>query len=795
MFKNNIKLALRNLLKNPLFTYLNVLGLALGLAVSLLLFLHVRQELSFDRYHAKADRIQRVVLNTSWNPAQPELLANAPNAVAPAMKAEIPAVEQSARLLRHEFGQSAFVVAGDNKVVETLLFWADPALVDIFDIPVVDGDLRTALSQPSSLALSRSTAVRYFGTSQVLGQIVKIDRMPPLEVKAIFEDFPPNSSLNANVLGAFQSIKWASERLTWSNASFETWVLLRPDAERSKVQAQLETLLDKNVPKENQRYSMWLQPLRDVHLYSSTMRSNYTERIGDPKQVGILTGLAIAVLLIACFNYMNLSTARSQTRFREVGINKTMGAPRWHLVFRFYAETLVLTGISLLLAFGLLAIGIPFFNDLANKQLKLIDLLHIDVLMALSGIVLGVVLVAGSYPAIFLSGFQPKNLLNTTFRRDSGAGVLRRSLVTAQFAASIVLIVGTFVLYRQMQFIQQKKLGFESEQVIAITTIAAESKAQLDGLMQNLSNLTGVTALCRAQTYPGRIASGRSVSKSDEDEGATLFTNRVTPGIEKVLGLRLLAGTGLPQKAEGDTTVNVILTKKAVDYLGISPEEAIGKRVNCDLGPNSYVRGVVEDLHSESLHKSVSAYAFHDFETETRRYLLVKMNTQNVPEIMRQIESEFQKALPQSAFEYTFLDEHLAKLYREEERTASVMLVFSLLSILVSCLGLFGLVTFASEQRTKEIGIRKVLGASIMSITGLLAKDFLKLVLIAIVIASPVAYYFMDRWLSDFAYRIDMEWWMFVGAGVLAMLIAFLTVGAQSIKAALANPVKSLRSE
>jgi putative ABC transport system permease protein len=317
----------------------------------------------------------------------------------------------------------------------------------------------------------------------------------------------------------------------------------------------------------------------------------------------------------------------------------------------------------------------------------------------------------------------------------------------------------------------------------------------LAGLVQGVSSLSGVTAVCRAQTYPGRVASGRSVSKSDEDEGTTLFTNRVTPGIEKVLGLRMLAGTGLPQKAEGDTTVNVILTKKAVDYLGMTPEEAIGKNVHCDLGPNAFVRGVVEDLHSESLHKSVSAYAFHDFESETRRYLLVKMNTQNLPETMRQIESEFQKAMPQSAFECAFLDEHLAKLYRTESRTANLMLVFSLLSILVSCLGLFGLAAFAAEQRTKEIGIRKVLGASVAGITGLLAKDFLKLVVIAIVIASPIAYYGMQKWLSSFAYRIEVAWWMFAGAGAVAALVAFLTVGFQGVKAALANPVKSLRSE
>jgi putative ABC transport system permease protein len=369
-------------------------------------------------------------------------------------------------------------------------------------------------------------------------------------------------------------------------------------------------------------------------------------------------------------------------------------------------------------------------------------------------------------------------------------------LVTAQFTASVVLIIGTLVLYRQMQFIQQKNLGFEPKQVVAITTIAAEDQAQLDALIQGCRGLSNVESVCRAQTYPGANASGRSIYKSLEDEnGMELRTNRTSPGIEKVLGITLLAGASLPEKQPGDTIVNVILTKTAVDYLGLTPEAAIGKKVYCDLGNNAYIRGVTEDFHSESLHKPLGAYAFHDAKTEDRRFLLVKLNTQNLPETMRQIETVFKSSLPQSAFEYKFIDDYLDSLYRAEARTASVVFVFSLLSVLISCLGLFGLAAFAAEQRTKEIGIRRVLGASVAGITGLLSKDFLKLVVFAIAIASPLAYFLMDKWLADFAYRIEIQWWMFVVAGVGAVVIAFLTVGFQSVKAALANPVKSLRSE
>jgi len=796
MLTNYLKLSFRNLLKSPLFTTLNVLGLALGLAVSLLLFLHVKQELSFDQYHSKAERIHRVIVHAFWDSTSPEMLSNAPNVVGPTMKEAIPAVEQYARLLKHEFGQSAFVTAGENKLVETKLFWADPGVFEIFDIQSVAGDLKASLSQPNTVALSRSTAVRYFGTSNPVGQSIKIDRMPPLEVKAVFEDFPGNPSLNPNILGSFQSVKWANKTLVWSNSSFETWVLLNPDGDPRQVEQQMAALLDKHVPKEDQRFSLGLQPLSYAHLYSSTMRSNYSDRIGDPKQVGILSALALSVLLIACFNYMNLSTARSQMRFREVGINKTMGASRQQLALRFYAETAILTSFSLLLAIGLLTFGIPLFNQLADKELRLSILLEPYILAMVFGIGAVVMLLAGSYPAFFLSAFQPKNLLQTSFRSTGSAGLLRRSLVTAQFSASVVLIIGTFVFYKQMQFIQQKKLGFEPNQVVAITTIAAENLAQLDGLMQACRNLSSVQSVCRAQSFPGRQASGRTLSlPTDADNNIGISTNRATSDFEKALGIKLLSGKTLPLKLPGDTIVNVVLNESAVAFLGHTPENILGKKVDCNLGDNAYVCGVIEDFHAESLHKPISAYAFHDAETETLRFLLVKMNTTNLTETMRQIETVFKESLPQSAFEFQFLDEHLNKLYRSEQRTASVVFVFSLLSVLISCMGLFGLAAFAAEQRVKEIGVRKVLGASVMSITNLLAKDFLKLVFLSILIASPIAYFFMQRWLADFAYRIEIPWWVFVAAALAALFIAFLTVSFQSVKAALANPVKSLRSE
>ncbi|MBL7804188.1 MAG: ABC transporter permease [Saprospiraceae bacterium] len=795
MIYHFFKLAGRSLMKSPLFAGLNILGLALGLTVSLLLFLHVRQEWSFDRYHRQAQHIFRVALDTRAYDEDEQQLTAAPNAVAPALREHIPAVTRAARIMPHNFNGTAYVVAGDKKLAENKLVWADPELCDIFDLPVLAGDLKSALSQPNQVALSRSAALRYFGATAPLGQLLRVDQMAPLEVAAVYEDFPAHSTLDAELIGSFSTLKRASQRLSWDSASFETWVLLDPGASRAAVEQQMATLLDQNVAPEDRYYSLWLQPLRDVHLHSTELDDDHV-RAGDYRQVVLLGALALAVLLIACFNYMNLSTARSQLRNREVGIHKTMGASRGRLSLRFFAETGVLVGVSLLLAFGMLYLTLPAFNQLAGSRLDFGMLLNAETLLSVAGIGALVVLSAGAYPAFFLTAFQPKNLLQTSFRKNTGAGWLRRGLVTGQFAASVALMICTVVLYRQMQFIQQKKLGFEPEQVVAITATAANDEGQMAALAEGFRRLSAVDATTLAQTYPGGAPSERTLVRQEDDPGGLpLSTNRCGPGFEKVLGLQLLAGAGLPEKLPGDTMTHVVLNETAVKYLGFTPEQAIGRKVICQLGPNAIITGVVNDFHSESLHKPIGAYAFHDSERESLELALVRISAADLPQTLRQIESTFQAVMPQSPFELRFLDDQIDALYRKEQRTARVMLVFACLSIFISCLGLFGLAAFAAEQRTREIGIRRVLGASVASISRLLAADFIRLILLAIVIAAPLAAWAMQRWLQDFAYRIELQGWMFVLGGVLALLVGLLTVGAQSVKAALTDPVRTLRND
>ncbi|PRY41075.1 putative ABC transport system permease protein [Spirosoma oryzae] len=799
MLSNYLKIAWRGLLKNRLFTFLNLLGLATGLAVALLLMLYVKDELLFDTYHAKADRIYRVGLTATFD-GKSMNWGNAPNAVGPALKANVPAVEQQARFLRHNFGQTAFVKSGDKKFAETNFYWADGSLFDIFDVALIQGNPKTVLDGPHKVVVSQATAERYFGSDNPIGKTLYVDNKDTLQVTGVYRNFPSTSTIDADMIGSFSSMHWA-QNPSWSNASFETYILLRQQAQQAQVERQLAGLVDKHVPKAEQWYKIWLQPLTGVHLHSADMTNTNTTRIGDLRQVKILLILAVVILLIASINYMNLATAKAQIRFREVGVIKTIGASARHLISRFYLETGLMVTLALILAIGLVVVGLPLFNQMTDKHIPFMALLTPEVVVGLLLIGLLITLIAGSYPAFYLSSFSPKYLLSTSFRNQSGAGMLRRSLVVIQFAASIILMVCTFIFYQQLQFIQAQKLGYEPTQVVAVMTSAAKDVSQIDALMNDYRSLSSVVDVCRAQTFPGRGGSGRTISRSgnagNTHEGMAIQTNRVSNEFMNVLGLKLLAGRTLPATKDAkDTTVQVVLNKTAVNYLGLTPQNAIGQKARNLFGEGqAEIIGVVDDFHFQSFHTPIGAYAFHNADTESRPYLLVKTHTTQLSQTMRQLEAVFQKDMPDSAFEYTFLDEFLNTLYRSEQRTAQVVLVFSALAILIACLGLFGLAAFTAEQRTKEIGVRKVLGASVSSIMLLLSKDFLKPVLTAILIASPIAWYAATQWLQGFAYKTPVAWWIFALAGATAAGVALLTVSFQSIKAALVNPVKSLRSE
>ncbi|WP_418500616.1 ABC transporter permease [Flagellimonas sp.] len=793
MFKNNLKVAWRNLKSNKLFSGINIIGLSMGLTIVMLLFLFISHERSFDSMFPKKDRIQRVLLKTDGDFGF-ETWATVPPVTALAMKEEVTNVESATRLLKHNFGRPASLRINNQNFTEDLFYWVDKELLTIFDVELVKGDAATALDRPGTVILSETAAQTYFNQENPVGQTILVDNERELEVTGVYKDFPENSTLDAEIMASSNGY-WFYDRKSWSNASFETYCLLKENVSIDATQTQIDQMLDANLAKENQWYSFGLQPLGKVHLYSASYGNSYTSRIGDINEVRNLTYLAILILLIACVNYMNLTTARSQKRSKEVGISKTLGASSESLVGRFYVETGLITAISIVLGVALTLLLLPSFNALTNQHLTLDLLLNPSFMLAALGVWLVTTLFSGLYPSMYLSRFMPKEILSPSLKRGKGNVVIRKGLVVMQFAASTALIVGVMVIYQQTQYIQNKNLGFAADNVMAVSIGGLRGEENKDALVQEFKNLSEVTAVSMVQGYPGMDVSGRTLKRKGTDEqGLNIQTNVTDASIVDALKLHLLAGSSLPKfKNEKDTLVEVVLNKKAIDYLGFSPEEAIGKEVYIGV-PNTIV-GVVDDFNYESLHQPIGAYAFHNSQSEGKSFMLVRFKSGNLGHTVAGLKSTFTRIVPNLDFNYSFLDQNIARMYAREKRAGQISIVFCLLAIFVAALGLFGLAAYTAEQRRKEIGIRKVLGASVGKISQMLSMDFAKLVLIALLIGFPLAYFSMENWLEGFAYRIDIQWWVFLLAGTIALGIALLTVSFQSIRAALTNPVKSLRTE
>ncbi|MEE9362021.1 MAG: ABC transporter permease [Cellulophaga sp.] len=795
MIRNYFKIAWRNLKTDKMFSVLNILGLSIGLTIAMLLFSFITFEQSFDMHYQNKNAIYRVLVNTTGENGDDKTYSTSPAAVAPALKSDAPDVKYAARMLKHNFGEAAFINANENNFLEKRLYWCDPELFSIFETKFLKGNPKTVLERPNTVVLSESTAKKYFGNIDPIGKTIKIDNEDELEVTGVYKDFPKNSTLDCNAIASFNSTNFFKNP-SWGNSSFETYIQLKKNVLKSSTESQLQQILDKNVDKENQWFTLSLQPLNRIHLYSSDYSNSYSSRVGNIQEIKNLSFLGVLILLIACVNYMNLMTARSQKRGKDVGINKTLGASSKNLIFRFYAETGLITFLALCIGFVLTIIVIPVFNSITGGNLQFSSLIRIDFLIGITAVWIFTTLLAGSYPAFYLSRFTPISILKLE-NRKVGNSTIRKGLVILQFTASVVLIVGVLVVYQQLQYMQDKSLGYTPENVIAISTGAIEKKESKTALLQELKAISSVLEVGMAQGFPGIGVSGRSIYiDEDYENGKYIQTNVSDANIIDVLQLKLLAGKTLPiVKQLGDTIVDVVLNMTAINYLGYTPEEAIGKKIQMQLGPNSHIIGVVNDFNFASLHKPIGAYAFHNRKSERKSYMLIRFNSASVSNTMQQLETTFNKVIPESVFEYTFLDKNMEQLYAQERKIAKVGLIFCLLAIFVACLGLFGLAAFTAEQRKKEIGVRKVLGASVLGVTQMLSKDFIKLVVFALVIAFPLAFWLMQNWLQEFAYRIDIGWTVFLIAGASAIVIALVTVSYQAVKAARINPVKSLRSE
>ncbi len=795
MIYHNIKLTLRNFKHNASFSLLNLIGLSIGITVVVLLMAYIQNESTYDSYHKNAKRIYRVNVLEN-DDGKINVFANAPNAVGPTAQEFIPELESQVRILKNNFGDPTFVSTAKDNFIEKNYFWCDASYFKIFDVNILSGN-PLDLNKPNKVFLSKSKARQYYGNENCVGKTILVNGSKQIEVAGVYDDLPQNTSMRMDFIASYASTSFSRNPNTWDNASFETYVLLKENVAPLIVEKKLAQMISTKIPKDEQWFQLQLQALTDVHLHSANAMWNYSSDLNDYATLKHLSLLALLIIIIACVNYMNLSTARLQKRMKEIGISKTLGASFKTLFVRFYTETAILIFVAIVFSFLLSIILLPVFANVISKPLSVQLLFHPYVLLGYAILWLSITALSGLYPAYLLASANVTATLSQRNKLNANHPLLRKILVTAQYAASVILIIAVIVIQQQLNFIRNKNLGFNPQNIVAISTVASKTDEPVNALINELKNLPEVKTICRSQSFPGIQSSGRSIYKNDADEnGFPLTTNRASAEILETLKLKLLAGTILPlNKSKDDTLVEVVVNKTAIDYLGLKPNDAIGKKISCQLGNNSYITGVVDNFNFESLHQPVSGYAFHNADREPFSFLLVQYNTKNTQQLISKIETIFKKTNSQVAFDYTFLDKQMQSLYQSEHRSANVTMLFSLLAIIIASLGLFGLAAHTAEQRTKEIGVRKVLGATVTSIVTLLSRDFVKLVFVAIIISIPFAYWLMNNWLQGFAYRININVWMFATAGLFAMVIAIVTVSFQAIKSALANPIKSLRTE
>ena len=803
MLRNYLLIAFRNLRKYKAFSFINITGVAVGLACFLLIALYVKDELSYDRYNTNADRIYRVTRTFLSTEGTPSLkLAQAAPPFGPLIKQDFPEAEQVVRTIDN----NSLIRYGEHSFNEQNVFLAEDNLFKVFDFTLVSGNPDQALTNPFSIMFSRPMAEKYFGNENPLGKTVRLNNQFELTVTGVFEPLPAQSHFHPGFLISFSTLNdnriYGAEglRTNWSNNSFNTYMLLKPGSNPARIEATFPAFQDKHVPAEEGRKAssfsvLNLQKLADIHLRSQT--DSEVEPTGDISYIYLFSAIGLFILLIACINYMNLATARSAGRAKEVGMRKVVGALRAQLIGQFLSESIVLVTLSLGIAILLVVLCLPALNEFTTKQLSFQQLLDPVFLGILVGITLLTGLVAGSYPAFFLTSFRPLGVLKGQISSAMRTGKLRQVLVVTQFAIAIALIISTAVVYNQMKYIQDYRLGYAKDQVLILRDVG-DSTTNYETLKQQLIQTGAVHNMGRSSRIPsGRLLDSYGGMAMKGDTMAPLKINlralRVDYDFIPAYQIGMAAGRNFSRSHSTDTSM-VVLNETAARQLGWTPDQAIGKPFQ--YGPaKGQIIGVTKDFHFESLHQQMAALAMILQPGAGQLNWLSMPLKGNIPEAIKRVESVYKQLFPQQPFDYQFLDERFDRLYAREQTQQTLFSIFAGIAILISCLGLFGLSMFMAEQRTKEIGIRKVLGASEASLVALFSKDFIKLVIVALVIASPVAWYAMHTWLADFAYRTDIHWWVFLLAGGLTVLIALLTVSFQSVKAALMNPVKSLRSE
>lgn len=810
MLRNHLKLAFRHMWRKKGYTLINILGLAIGIACFLLIFLFVWDESSFDKFHEKGEDIYRVALDRKY-PGRMRSYAIIPHSYAEMMETDLPEVKEAVRLFYFQ-GNALSFKANDNVFEEPEAMWADSQFFELFSIPLLSGETATALNKPNTVVLTESAANKYFGTQDPIGKVLDIPGTPDdLVVTGICGDVPPNSHLRFNMLISSSSFDFL-QTPNFVNFFAYTYLWLEPGTDPAAVEAKFPQMVRKYAGGPIQRqfnvsyddyiaagngYDYYLQPLQDIYLTSNL--ENEIKPPGSTTRNYIFGIIGLFILVIAIINFMNLSTARSTERAQEVGIRKTLGVRPKQLINQFLSEAILVSLFSLVLSLVLLVFMLPLFNDLSGKTFTLGQMMGWRSVVLLPLLALGIGLLAGSYPAAVLSRFRPIEVLKGKLTATRHGIALRNGLVVFQFMISVILIISTIIVFNQLQFIRNKELGFNQEKVLSLRG-ANVLNTQTEAFKEELLKLPEVSEVGGCNTMPGEAFFGTSFRKEGDTE--TAFGSGITIDEDFIncLEMELLDGRNFSDAF--NDSLSLLINETAIKELQM--ENPIGKRLitinaNFQTGEETLttytIVGLVKDFHFQSLHQAISpVYFFHnENETGASNVLSLRLQANDLQQTIQKVENIWTRFSPDQPFRYSFLEGDLSSLYVAEQVSQRIFGLFSLLAIFIACMGLLGLAAYITLQRTKEIGIRKVLGASTANLISLLSKDFLKLVFIALLLGSPLAWFAMNKWLENFAYRVDVNWTVFLLAGFLSIIIAFITISFQAIKTARANPIKALK--
>jgi putative ABC transport system permease protein len=807
MYRSYFKIGWRNLMKNNGLFAINIAGLAMGIATCLIIMLFVVDELSFDRYNEKADQIVRIVLKGKVNG---EIIKEAvtPAPVGATLKSEFPEVVESTRVRR--FG-SPKIAYRNTTYRNSKLAFVDPNFFNVFTLPFLQGDPTTALAEPHTIVITKDEALKYFGDEDPMNKLLEFkDSGEQFKVTGIIEDVPANSHFHFDLFASLEGLAHAKEN-NWMNSNYFSYLVLAEGTDVKEFEAKLPAIIKKYMGpqveqmgmtfekfKENgNEIGLYIQRLTDIHLYSDFDTQSELEAGGDVNAVYIFTAVAIFMLLIACINFMNLSTAGATKRNKEVGVKKVLGSQRKQLIYQFLTESFISTALAMMLAAVLVVLALPLFNQLSGKHLEANFLLSPQVLIALFLLAILITLLAGSYPAFFLSSIKPISALKNKIANGGRSKGVRSVLVVFQFVVSAALILSIIVVNQQMSFIQNKEIGYDRDQLLILreSYLLGNNENAFKNQVLNDPKVESITMSAFVPAGPtDNNMTGVYPGQQHEAVRRTIVYN-IDEKYIQTMGMQLVEGRNFSEVSGNDSS-NVIINETAVKIFGLG-ENPLGQVLTANAGNHGEKRtltviGVIKDFHFRSMRETIAPLIMLN---NPYGGLIIRTKTKEMSGLLAFIENKWKAYHVDEPFSYALLDQLYNETYLAEQKTGSIMKIFGGLTIFVACLGLFGLVTFTAEQRVKEIGIRKVLGANVAEIVSLLSKDLILLVVISFVIAFPLGYYFMDKWLQDFVYKIDVQWWMYALAGTMTLLIAFFTMSFKTIRSALVNPIESLRSE